>query len=157
MSPAPKREKTTDRGSKKGDGKAKAAAPAKRRKKAESVGRLYWSISEVADMTGVKAHVLRYWENEFDILSPSKSKSGQRLYRRKDVEVLDLIKDLLHRQKFTIKGARQHIKTMGVGKALEEKEKRDESDQVMFLDDLGKKLGRLGEHADDVLKRLEDE
>jgi DNA-binding transcriptional MerR regulator len=119
--------------------------------------KIYFKIGEVSELLGLQPHVLRYWENEFDILSPSKSKSGQRLYRRKDVEVLDLIKDLLHRQKFTIKGARQHIKTLGVGKALEEKEKRDESDQVVFLEDLGKKLGRLREHADDVLKRLEDE
>ncbi len=119
--------------------------------------KIYFKIGEVSDLLGLQPHVLRYWENEFDILSPSKSKSGQRLYRRKDVEILDLIRDLLHRQKFTIKGARQHIKTLGVGKALEEKEKRDESDQVMFLEDLGKRLGRLKDHTDDVLKRLEDE
>jgi DNA-binding transcriptional MerR regulator len=119
--------------------------------------KIYFKIGEVSELLDLQPHVLRYWENEFDILSPSKSKSGQRLYRRKDVEVLDLIKDLLHRQKFTIKGARQHIKTLGVGKALEEKEKRDESDQVMFLEDLGKRLARLRERADDVLEKLEDD
>jgi DNA-binding transcriptional MerR regulator len=119
--------------------------------------KIYFKIGEVSELLGLQPHVLRYWENEFDILSPSKSKSGQRLYRRKDVELLDLIKDLLLRQKFTIKGARQHIKTLGVGKALEEKEMRDESDQVMFLEDLSKRLGRLRERADDVMKRLEDE
>jgi DNA-binding transcriptional MerR regulator len=119
--------------------------------------KIYFKIGEVSELLDLQPHVLRYWENEFDILCPSKSKSGQRLYRRKDVEVLDLIKDLLHRQKFTIKGARQHIKTLGVGKALEEKEKRDESDQVMFLEDLGKRLTRLRERADDVLEKLEDE
>lgn len=119
--------------------------------------KIYFKIGEVSELLDLQPHVLRYWENEFDILSPTKSKSGQRLYRRKDVEVLDLIKDLLHRQKFTIKGARQHIKTLGVGKALEEKEKRDESDQVMFLEDLGKRLTGLRERADDVLKKLEDE
>jgi len=119
--------------------------------------KIYFKIGEVSELLDLQPHVLRYWENEFDILSPSKSKSGQRLYRRKDVEVLDLIKDLLHRQKFTIKGARQHIKTLGVGKALEEKEKRDESDQVMFLEDLGKRLTGLRERAVDVLEKLEDE
>ena len=118
--------------------------------------KIYFKIGEVSDLLGLQPHVLRYWENEFDILSPSKSKSGQRLYRRKDVEVLDLIKDLLHRQKFTIKGARQHIKTLGVGKALEEKEKRDESDHVVFLEELGRRLARLKSRAEDVRKRLED-
>lgn len=119
--------------------------------------KIYFKIGEVSEILGLQPHVLRYWENEFDILSPTKSKSGQRLYRRRDVEVLALIKDLLHRQKFTIKGARQHIKNLGIGKALEEKDKRDESDQMKFLEDLGKKLGDLRDRADKVLSSLEDE
>jgi DNA-binding transcriptional MerR regulator len=119
--------------------------------------KIYFKIGEVSELLGLQPHVLRYWENEFDILSPTKSKSGQRLYRRRDVEVLDLIRDLLHRQKFTIKGARQHIKSLGIGKALEEKVKRDESDQVVFLEELGKKLGELRDRADKVLAGLEDE
>lgn len=119
--------------------------------------KIYFKIGEVSEILGLQPHVLRYWENEFDVLSPTKSKSGQRLYRRKDVEILDMIKDLLHRQKFTIKGARQHIKTLGVGKALEEKGKRDDNDQVLFLEGLGKRLEELKERADRVLDGLEDE
>src|ERR1019366_4427007 len=58
---------------------------------------------------GLKAHVLRYWEAEFPPLSPKKSGTNQRLYRRKDVELVLEIKHLLYDQKFTIEGAREHI------------------------------------------------
>ena len=72
--------------------------------------KLYFKIGEVADLVGVKAHVLRYWEREFSILKPAKTKSHHRLYRRKDVETLLQIKQLLHNERFTIAGARQRIK-----------------------------------------------
>jgi len=81
-------------------------APAKR---AKPVGRLYWSISEVAKLTGVKAHVLRYWETEFPTLKPKKGSSGKRTYRERDVELVTAIKHLLYEKKYTIKGARQRL------------------------------------------------
>ncbi|MBN2170927.1 MAG: MerR family transcriptional regulator [Candidatus Krumholzibacteriota bacterium] len=81
-------------------------APAKR---AKPVGRLYWSISEVAKLTGVKAHVLRYWETEFPTLKPRKGNSGKRTYRERDVELVIAIKHLLYDKKYTIKGARQRL------------------------------------------------
>jgi DNA-binding transcriptional MerR regulator len=71
--------------------------------------KLYYKIGEVAALLKVKTHVLRYWETEFAVLQPVKSRSNQRLYRRKDVETALLIKDLLYRQGFTIAGARKKI------------------------------------------------
>jgi DNA-binding transcriptional MerR regulator len=72
--------------------------------------KLYFKIGEVADIVGVAAHVLRYWETEFAIVNPQKSRSQQRVYRRKDVENLLRIKHLLYERKFTIVGAKQELR-----------------------------------------------
>jgi DNA-binding transcriptional MerR regulator len=71
--------------------------------------KLYFKIGEVSDLLGVEPYVLRYWETEFTTLSPKKSGTGHRLYRRKDVELLLRIKHLLYDKKFTIEGARQSL------------------------------------------------
>jgi DNA-binding transcriptional MerR regulator len=71
--------------------------------------KLYFRIGEVSQLIGVEAYVLRYWESEFPGLSPRKSSSGQRMFRRKDVELLLRIKHLLYSQKFTIEGARKAL------------------------------------------------
>ncbi|MEO8592656.1 MAG: MerR family transcriptional regulator [Candidatus Solibacter sp.] len=71
--------------------------------------KLYFKIGEVSELLGVEAYVLRYWETEFPVLSPKKSGTGHRLYRRKDVELLLRIKHLLYDKKFTIEGARQNL------------------------------------------------
>lgn len=71
--------------------------------------KVFFKIGEVAEIVGVAAHVLRYWENEFKALKPQKSKSQQRVYRRRDVETLLKIKHLLYGEKYTIAGARQRI------------------------------------------------
>ena len=73
------------------------------------IGRLYYSISEVSDMIGVKPHVLRYWESQFKMLRPKKGRGGARMYRKRDIEVLFEIKQLLYDQRFTIAGARRRI------------------------------------------------
>lgn len=72
-------------------------------------GRLYYSISEVSDLVGVKPHVLRYWETQFKMLRPKKGRGGARMYRKRDVETLFEIKQLLYDQRFTIAGARRRI------------------------------------------------
>src|SRR5206468_8106122 len=69
--------------------------------------KLYFKIGEVSELLGVEPYVLRYWETEFSVLSPKKSGTGHRLYRRKDVELLLRIKHLLYEKRFTIEGARQ--------------------------------------------------
>ena len=71
--------------------------------------KLFFRIGEVSQLVGVEAYVLRYWESEFPGLSPRKSSSGQRMFRRKDVELLLRIKHLLYGQKFTIEGARKAL------------------------------------------------
>ena len=74
-----------------------------------SSAKMYYSISEVSDMTGVKAHVLRYWETEFPSLRPKKNRAGNRNYRPKDIKAVLVIRDLLYREKFTISGARKKL------------------------------------------------
>ncbi|HQZ83780.1 MAG TPA: MerR family transcriptional regulator, partial [Pyrinomonadaceae bacterium] len=64
--------------------------------------KIFFKIGEVCELVGVQAHVLRYWETEFPTFSPQKNKSGQRSYRRKDVEVALKIKQLLYKEMFTI-------------------------------------------------------
>lgn len=72
-------------------------------------GKLYYSISEVSDLVGVKPHVLRYWETQFKMLRPKKGRGGARMYKKRDIEILFDIKQLLYDQRFTIAGARRKI------------------------------------------------
>ncbi len=71
--------------------------------------KLYFKIGEVSEITGVKPYVLRYWETEFNIVKPSKTRTNQRLYRRKEVELILEIKRLLYDEKFTIAGAKKML------------------------------------------------
>lgn len=75
----------------------------------EIPNKLYFRIGDVGRLTGIKAYVLRYWETEFPMLKPKKSGTNQRLYRRKDVEMVLEIKRLLYDQRFTIEGARTFL------------------------------------------------
>ena len=72
--------------------------------------KLYFKIGEVSAIVGVPAYVLRFWETEFRQIAPRRTESGQRLYRRQDVLLIQRIKVLLHDRRFTIEGARQHLK-----------------------------------------------
>jgi DNA-binding transcriptional MerR regulator len=85
---------------------------AKTGKAAETIipDRLYFRIGEVASLCHLPAYVLRFWETEFPQLKPVKSNTGQRMYRRKDVENVLRIKRLLYEEGFTIAGARQHLR-----------------------------------------------
>ena len=80
---------------------------------AEIPDKLYFKIGEVSEILGVEPYVLRYWETEFTQLTPKKSGSGHRLFRRKDVELLLRIKHLLYEKRYTIEGARQTLQTEG--------------------------------------------
>ncbi len=73
--------------------------------------KLFYRIGEVSKIAGVPSSVLRFWENEFARIKPQRTDSGQRLYRRSDVELILKIKHLLYDEKFTIKGARKHLKS----------------------------------------------
>jgi DNA-binding transcriptional MerR regulator len=69
--------------------------------------KLFYRIGDVAEITGIKPHVLRYWESEFSGLHPRKNRAGQRIYERRDVELIIEIKKLLYEQRYTISGARK--------------------------------------------------
>ncbi len=71
--------------------------------------KLYYSIGEVSDRVGHEPHVLRYWEQEFEVLSPRKNRAGRRVYTEDDVDVVERIRYLLKEEKYTIEGARQAI------------------------------------------------
>lgn len=73
--------------------------------------KLFFRIGEVSRIAGVPASVLRFWENEFPRIKPRRTDTGQRIYRRSDVEMILNIKHLLYEQRFTIKGARRHLKS----------------------------------------------
>jgi DNA-binding transcriptional MerR regulator len=69
----------------------------------------YFSIGEVCELTGLRPHVLRYWESQFRFLSPTKNRSGNRVYQRREVDLIMLVKHLLYTEKYTIEGARQRV------------------------------------------------
>ena len=81
---------------------------------AELPVKLYYRIGEVSDIVGVEPHVLRYWETEFRSIRPQKSRKGQRVYTRRDVERLLKVKDLLYTHGFTIAGARKQLRQGGM-------------------------------------------
>ncbi|QQS42254.1 MAG: MerR family transcriptional regulator [Acidobacteriota bacterium] len=91
--------------------------------------KIFFKIGEVCDIVDVQAHVLRYWETEFPMLSPQKNRSGQRTYRRRDVEIALRIKELLYEDLYTIAGAKKRL----------QKEMRDASRLKIVKSDSGSK------------------
>lgn len=85
------------------------------------IQKLYYSISDVSQITAVKQHVLRYWENEFSELKPTKNRAGNRTYRSRDIKIIFLIKRLLYEEKFTIDGAKNKL-----GEILQDESKLDD-------------------------------
>ncbi len=69
----------------------------------------FFSIGDVCQLTDLKPHVLRYWESQFRFLNPAKNRSGNRVYQRREIELILLVKHLLYTEKYTIEGARQRI------------------------------------------------
>ena len=74
--------------------------------------KLYYSISEVAQITGIKPYVLRFWEKEFGLLRPKKNKAGNRSYQQKDIDLINQIKHLLYEEGYTIEGAKSKLKNL---------------------------------------------
>ena len=72
----------------------------------------YYSIGEVCNLTGLKPHVLRYWETQFEVLSPTKNRAGNRVFRPKEIELILLVKHLLYEEKYTIEGAGKRLLEM---------------------------------------------
>ncbi|MGH7596190.1 MAG: MerR family transcriptional regulator [bacterium] len=80
--------------------------------KDQKIKKLYYSISEVSQLTSLKAYVLRYWETEFAALRPKKNRAGNRTYNLDDIKLIFLIKRLLYEDKYTIEGARQRLQQL---------------------------------------------
>ena len=76
------------------------------------IQKLYYSISDVSQVTDVKQHVLRYWESEFPELKPTKNRAGNRTFKSRDVKIIFLIKRLLYQEKFTIDGAKNKLREL---------------------------------------------
>ena len=74
--------------------------------------KIYCSISEVAEMTGLKPYVLRFWEKEFPLLNPKKNRAGNRSYQQKDIDLINQIKHLLYDEGYTIDGAKSRLKVL---------------------------------------------
>lgn len=74
--------------------------------------REYFSIGEVCELTGLRPHVLRYWETQFRELSPSKNRAGNRVYRAREIKIVELVKHLLYDEKYTIDGARGRLEKL---------------------------------------------
>ena len=79
----------------------------------------YYSIGEVCELVDLKPHVLRYWEAQFPALNPSKNRAGNRVYRRKEIKLILLLKHLLYKERYTIEGARQKLDQLRRGGELQ--------------------------------------
>jgi DNA-binding transcriptional MerR regulator len=103
--------------------------------------KVYYSIGEVCDLSGLKPHVLRYWESQFDVLKPTKNRGGNRAYRSKDIEVVLLVKQLLYDEKYTIEGANKRL--LEVRREGELKAEREEVLRPQFLSTMKDELAEL--------------
>ncbi len=118
---------------------------------AQPIKKLYYSISEVADITGLKQYVLRYWETEFLELRPSKNRAGNRIYKEKDIRLIGKIKDLLYKNKYTIEGARNYLQQKN------ESQKTTRQDKELNNNDNNKELiDTIQTELEDILKILND-
>jgi DNA-binding transcriptional MerR regulator len=107
--------------------------------KHDRIRKLYYSISEVAALTDLEPHVLRYWESEFEQLQPKKNRAGNRVYTERDIDAVKRLKHLLREEKYTLEGARQALA-------------RDETDENGY--DLDAELLELRVFLSNLLQRL---
>lgn len=107
--------------------------------------KLYFKIGEVAKLADVPTHVLRYWESEFPAIRPKRANSKQRLYRKKDVELILQVKLLLHSQGYTIAGARKFLDSGGKIKKPEEKNSELDKTFPKILSTIKQELRELQE------------
>ena len=119
--------------------------------------KLYFKIGEVSKITGVKPYVLRYWESEFSVIRPGKSKSNQRLYRRKDVELLLTIKNLLYSENFTIAGAKRKLRALSGDEKIELAEKECKPMDDGFLQEIYDNVKVLYDKVSDIDTEKESE
>jgi DNA-binding transcriptional MerR regulator len=123
-----------------------------------SIKKLYYSISEVSKIADIEQYVLRYWETEFEQLSPQKNRAGNRIYTNKDIRLILYIKELLREKKYTIEGAKKILENYEQNKRpiVEIKEKKTETEPEISFDqeDKGPLLKEDLEEIKSVLKIL---
>jgi len=109
--------------------------------------KLFYKIGEVCHLTGTQPYVLRFWESEFPQLAPTKSRTGQRLYRRKDIDLVIEIKNLLYQEGFTIAGARKKLgmgeEPKGIDDLFERAERSEPSPEKVTLESLASDLKEI--------------
>jgi DNA-binding transcriptional MerR regulator len=108
--------------------------------------KLFYKIGEVSRIVGVEPYVLRYWETEFAFLKPRKNKSGQRVYVKKDVELLLNIKKLLYQERYTIEGVRKRLgisAPVAEAKSEQELQKKDSHQQNRAIEHVKKRLREI--------------
>jgi len=105
--------------------------------------KLYFRISEVGKLTGLEPYVLRYWESEFKLIKPIRTKSRHRLYRRKDLEILFEIKKLLYEEQYTIAGAKKRLEEIAREEKKDLEVNSDENDYKKILHATLKELKAL--------------
>ena len=120
---------------------------------AREVKKLYYSIGEISQKTGLKQYVLRYWETEFSHIKPSKNRAGNRIYKESDYDNIRELKELLHNKKFTIKGAKQYLKDR---EAKASEASAADSSTLKLIDTLDiKTLKNIQKSLNDLLSILE--
>ncbi len=127
-----------------------------------SIKKLYYSISEVSKITDIEQYVLRYWETEFEELSPQKNRAGNRIYTNKDIRLILYIKELLREKKYTIEGAKKILEDYEQEKkpVIEVKEKKIQSDTDISIEvekndsSLKKDLEEIKDFLNHLLSKL---
>ncbi len=107
------------------------------------IEKLYYSISEVCSITGLKPHVLRYWETAFPMLKPSKNQSGNRIYKQDDIVLIKMISRLLYQERYTIDGAKQKIEELNTGEQQMELELPDATVSAEMIDTIKKEISAI--------------
>lgn len=102
-----------------------------------------YSIGEVGRITGLEPYVLRFWESEFDQLSPEKNEAGRRNYRQSDIDLIFTLKELLHKKKYTIEGAKKYLQGENEAPAVLNEPKTDDSALLNTIRDVRQELEEL--------------
>ena len=121
----------------------------------KEVKKLYYSIGEVSEITDLKQYVLRYWETEFSYLNPTKNRAGNRNYRKADIDVINEIKTLLYKKKFTIKGAKQYLKDKVKSPVLNKESKNYKEKVIQLTTEDLKTLKSIKKGVDDLIRIIE--
>ena len=108
--------------------------------------RTFYSIGEVCSMVGIKPHVLRYWESQFEELSPTKNRSGNRVYQAGEIELIALIHRLVHEERYTVEGAKKRLAELNESGATDERS--TEALRRAFVRGLARELEELHELLD---------